>query len=172
MVDYVRKKHSDMDVQVQDVTTFRADRAYDVVYIIGGLHHVHKYTAKVMANIANSLVPGGLFINFEPTHNNILFSAIRKAIYIKNSFFDQETERGFTTKELDKMACECSLQPVRQIYPGLLAYVLWYNPDAFPLLNRGSIDFARKVINLESRLWSTQFARFFSFATLSCYRKT
>lgn len=171
MVQYVRVRYPDMNVWTQDVTTFHTSQSYDLIYIIGGLHHVHKYASKVMQNIANSLVPGGLFINFEPTHNNFLFAAIRNAIYAKNSFFDKDTERGFTTKELDMMAQEHGLQVTKQMYPGLLAYVLWYNPDAFPLLNKGSLPFVQKFVDAESRLWDSKIARPFSFATLSCYQK-
>jgi SAM-dependent methyltransferase len=171
MVAFSKEKNPDINIWIQDVTTFCAPESYDVIYILGGLHHVHHFTDKVLCNISRSLRPGGFFINLEPTHNNPLFALIRRAIYWKNSFFDKETERGFTTVKLNKAALSHDMHLIHQIYPGLLAYVLWYNPDVFPLLNKGSLSFAEKFIMAESKIWGSKLARFFSFATLSCYRK-
>ena len=172
MVAFSREKNSNITVWNQDVTTFCAPDTYHVVCIIGGLHHVHRYTDVILHNISRSLLPGGLFINLEPTHNNPLFDLIRRVIYRKNNFFDAETERGFTTVELNKAAQSHGMHLVKQLYPGLLAYVLWYNPDAFPLLNKGSLRFAGKFIQMESKIWRCNLSSFFSFATLSCFRKT
>lgn len=171
MVAFCMDRNSDINVWIQDVTTFCAPATYHVVCIIGGLHHVYRHADKVLYNISQSLLPGGLFINLEPTHNNPFFSLIRQAIYWNNSFFDADTEHGFTTAELNKMAQSHGLRLVRQLYPGLLSYVLWYNPDAFPLLNKGTLRFAEKLIRRESKIWESALARFFSFATLSSYRK-
>ncbi|MDL2279654.1 hypothetical protein LJC15_03195, partial [Desulfovibrio sp. OttesenSCG-928-G11] len=125
----------------------------------------------VMSNIAKSLKDTGLFICFEPTHNNFLTASIRSIVYYLNSFFDHKTERGFSSKELDGIAKKQGLTPVAQLYPGLLAYILWYNPDAFPLLNRGSEPLAKKYIRWERTVWASRFAYYLSFATLTCYKK-
>jgi len=171
MVVFSMEKNPGINVWTQDVTTFCVPDSYHVVCILGGLHHVHRYADRVLHNISRSLRPGGLFISLEPTHNNPIFALIRRAIYWKNSFFDADTERGFTTEELNRAALSHGMHLVKQLYPGLLAYVLWYNPDAFPLLNRGPQHFAEKLIHAESKVWGSKLARFFSFATLSCYRK-
>jgi len=171
MVTFAQKENPGIKVWNQDVTTFCAPESYDIICIIGGLHHVHWHTDMVLHNISCSLRTGGLFINSEPTHNNPLFSIIRQSIYRKNSFFDNETERGFATAELNTSAQSHGLRLVHQLYHGLLAYCLWYNPGAFPLLNIGSQQFVEKYILLEAKLWGSKLARFFSFATLSCYRK-
>jgi SAM-dependent methyltransferase len=171
MIAYSKERNLDINVWTQDVTTFCATDSYHVICIIGGLHHVHRYTDKVLYSISRALRPGGLFINLEPTHNNPFFALIRRAIYWKNSFFDNDTERGFTTAKLDRTALSYGMHVVRHLYPGLLAYVLWYNPDAFPVLNKGSLSFAENFIKTESKVWGSKLARFFSFATLSCYRK-
>jgi len=171
MAAFAKKKNPGINVWSQDVTTFCASESYHIICIIGGLHHVHRHVDKVLRNIRRSLLPGGLFINLEPTHNNPLFALIRQVIYWKNKIFDAGTERGFTTAELNTLARSHGLRLVRQLYPGLLAYILWYNPDAFPMLNKGSMRFAETLIRTEGKIWSNWLVRFFSFATLSCYRK-
>jgi len=97
MIAFSKERNPGINVWKQDVTTFCAPESYHVICIIGGLHHVHRYTDVVLCNISRSLLPGGLFINLEPTHNNPFFAFIRRTIYRKNSFFDADTERGFTT---------------------------------------------------------------------------
>ena len=99
-------------------------------------------------------------------------ATVRKLIYLKNSFFDEDNEQAFTTSELNNLAKDNNLFPVIQLYPGLLAYVLWYNPDAFPMLDKGSPKLAEKYCKIESKLWTGHFARYLSFATLTCYKKT
>lgn len=172
MVAFAKKRNPQINIWMQDITTFAPGKGtYDIICIIGGLHHIYQHIDTVLKNISTSLSKNGIFINFEPTHNNPLFSTIRKIIYKKNSFFDAETERGFSTTELNKKVQYYDLRLVHQIYPGLLAYILWYNPDAFPILNKGSLSFAKKLICAESKIWNTRVARFLSFATLSCYCK-
>ncbi|MDR0476892.1 MAG: class I SAM-dependent methyltransferase [Desulfobulbaceae bacterium] len=171
MVAFAQERNPGINIWTQDVTTFCAPNSYDIICVIGGLHHVHRYIDKVLRNISLSLRSDGLFINLEPTANNPIFTWTRQAIYRKNSFFDADTERGFTTAELNKAVLSRGMRLIRQLYPGLLAYVLWYNPDALPWLNKGTSFFAEELIRTESKVWESGLARFFSFATLSCYRK-
>ena len=171
MVNEANKQVPGLNVYHQDVTTFFAKDKYDVIFIIGGLHHVYNHRFIVAENISNALKKNGYFINFEPTHNNLLLKKIRERIYKNNGLFDETTERGFSTNELNSMMSDVGLKPFFQFYPGLLAYILWYNPDAFPLLNIGSKSLTRNFIAFERKLWSTLLARYFSFATFSCYKK-
>lgn len=48
-----------------------------------------------------------------------------------------------------------------KIYPGLLAYVLYYNPYAFPSLNKGSVKFVEFIFNCEKFLYTSAMGRFF-----------
>ena len=171
MVTYAQQLHPELLIWQQDVTTFRNREAYDIIFIIGGLHHVYAHKERVLKNIADSLRPGGLFISSEPTYNNPLFYFVRDLIYRKNKAFDHETEKAFTTKELNTLAGDCGLDLITQLNFGLLAYILWQNPEVFPSLNKGGVNFAKYVINIEKIFWKTRIARFFSFATLSAYRK-
>lgn len=165
MVKEAQKRLPHENIFVQDITTFSEEDKYDIILVIGGLHHVFKHANIAVRNISNALKTNGLFINFEPTHNATFLRIIREYIYKKNSLFDESTEHGFTTSELNDLMQGNGLTPCCQFYPGLLAYILWYNPDAFPLLNFGSIHFAKSLVTLESKIWFSSFARYFSFAT-------
>jgi SAM-dependent methyltransferase len=152
---------------VQDVTRFEAQAQFDLVILIGGLHHVHAQSAEVLGRLSRALKPGGFMINFEPTQNNAVTRAVRDRVYRRNSLFDAQTERGFDLQELNALYERAGLQVVDQAYPGLLAYVLYYNPDAFPGLDRGGVGVVRSLYALERRFYRSASARWASFATLT-----
>jgi len=172
VVEDVRKAHPDWDVYQADVTTFEPRRTVDVVILLGGLHHVPHAAQEALERVASALEPGGLFINLEPTHGNPVFKAVREGIYQRNTLFDEQTERAFTTDEYDAMFARAGFTARDVVYPGLLAYVLYYNPDAFPWLNVGSTGQVDALVALERPLWRSQLARSLSFATLACWAKT
>ena len=105
----------------------------------------------------------------EPTHDNFVFRKIRERIYNKNSLFDQETEQAFELKKLNSLFIDNGFKIKDQIYPGLLSYVLFYNPDAFPLLNIGKKGLVKFLFRLDSIFFRNYLGRKFSFATLSMF---
>jgi hypothetical protein len=121
--------------------------------------------------IADAMMPGGYFINFEPAHDNFLFRKIRKYIYEKNSLFDAETECAYDLEELNRFYSRAGLNLVDQMYPGLLGYILYYNPDAFPWLNMGTESWVRWLFRLEKYFYRTRVGKRMSFATLSLLKK-
>ena len=171
VISRLRKKDPSIDVWEQDVTTFHTDTKFDFLIILGGLHHVPHAAGKVVANLVECLKPGGLFINLEPTHGNGLFERIRSWIYKRNSLFDEETERAFSVEELCGFFERAGLENVDIFYPGMLAYVMYYNPDSFPSLNIGGPRLVRAIWSLERRLVRGGIARRLSFATLSMWRR-
>lgn len=156
---------------LQDVTRFEAQAQFDLVILIGGLHHVHAQSAEVLGRLNGALKPGAVMINFEPTQNNAVARAVRDRVYRRNSLFDAQTERGFDLSELNALYESAGFQIVDQAYPGLLAYVLYYNPDAFPALNRGGVGLVRALYALERRFYRSAPARWASFATLTLLRR-
>lgn len=170
MVELARKAYPDAQIVEADVTTFEPDAgAYDLVMIVGSLHHVARHAAHVVTRLSKALAPGGLFIAAEPTNNNPLMKFIRERTYSSNAAFDAETERGFTTKELDEMFEAAGLRPLCKTYPTLLAYALWGNPEAFPALDRGPVGLVRAYTALESLLWSSPIAKYLGFGTFAVY---
>lgn len=171
IVEMAKKYNPDVNIYVQDVTTFTTDRLYDIVIIIGGLHHVPSACDEVVKRINNSLKQGGFFINVEPTYNNWLFKKVCEWIYKKNPIFDEETEKRFSLKALNELYTKSGFKILKQIYPGLLAYLLWFNPDVFPFLNKGSEKLVKRVFSFD-RLWMyTIVGKKLSVATFSVLEK-
>jgi SAM-dependent methyltransferase len=171
VIERVRRDNPDLRVWRADATEFRSEKNYDLIVLLGGLHHVHHAASDTLKRLAAAIRPGGYFLSLEPTHGNRIFGAVRKAIYRRNALFDAMTERDFSVRELFSMFADAGLQPIDAIYPGLLSYVLYYNPDAFPKLNLGSPRTVRFLFTLEQPFLRSFIARKLSFATLSLWRK-
>lgn len=171
MVEAAKQIHGDDRVFQADATTFIPDQQYDAILIIGGLHHVHWGAADVVRNLSSALAPGGYFIAFEPTHANPLYKLVRDRIYAKSSFFDQETERAFHVRELWSFFKDAGLRHEHDLNFGLSAYTLYYNPDAFPLLNKGPTWLVSWLWSIDRLFAHNIIGRFFSFATLTLWRK-
>lgn len=169
----LNKKYPDINVWQEDATSFvPATGSYDIIILIGGLHHVPNHASKVVKNLSKGLKTGGIFINFEPTYGNPLSQLIRKKIYQKNELFDEETERDFSVRELKSFFTDAKLKPLSIRYPGLLSYVLFYNPDAFPFLNIGGQLLVRLAFLVDRLFYRNFIGAFFSFATLSVWKNT
>jgi SAM-dependent methyltransferase len=171
MIKEALSRYPHLKFSVGDATKDFGTNKYDLIIVIGGLHHVFRYLPLVLENIHCALRPGGIFINFEPTEGNRLFTYVRNVIYRNNDLFDADTERGFGLGELNNFYQSAGFNIVEQIYPGLSSYVLYYNPDAFPKLNNGPNWFVSILFNLDKFLFRNYIGGFLSFATISVLRK-
>lgn len=172
VVATLKEKHPGLDIHQKDATEFLPEYAsYDVIILIGGLHHVPNHAAKVVKNLSTGLKKGGIFINFEPTYGNPLNQWVRNRIYQSNELFDEETERDFSVKELKSFFTDAKLEPLRIRYPGLLSYILFYNPDAFPFLNFGGLWLVKLTFLIDRLFYKNVIGACFSFATLSVWQK-
>ena len=172
MLEHAARLRPDCTLFQADIKQFVPKKKYDVIILIGGLHHIYRHAAAVLATLRSALKDSGVFINFEPTHACALTRYVRNRIYTSNSFFDRDTEQGFTLDELNHLYCSSGLQVTRQLYPGLLAYILYYNPDAFPLLNIGGSLLVKSLFGLDMLFYGTRMGRLLSFATLSILKPT
>lgn len=172
VVNSLKQKRPDLEIYQEDATQYiPQEGAFDIIILIGGLHHVPNHAQQVVRNLSKGLKKGGLFINFEPTYGNPLNQWIRKKIYQKNELFDEETERDFSVKELKLFFEFANMTPLRIRYPGLLSYVLFYNPDAFPLLNIGGNWLVKLSFFIDRLFYRNFVGACFSFATLSVWQK-
>ena len=172
MVESARKKNGNIaNIFQADVLKWNEPEKYDIIVIIGGLHHVPDSAATALKNVYDSLKPGGLFVNFEPTHNFFLFRWIREKIYKKNSLFEESSERGFNLKDYEFLLNQTGFKNHFVMYNGLLGYVLYYNPDAFPWLNIGTGRIASFFSKIDMLLGRTVLGKIFSFASFSISRK-
>ncbi|PML80848.1 class I SAM-dependent methyltransferase [Enterovibrio norvegicus] len=171
IVNHLKSISPELNVFHGDITKFKADAQYDVIILIGGLHHVPNFAKEAVRNLADCLRSGGFFINFEPTHGNPLNKFVREYIYKKNEIFDHDTERDFSVKELEFFFEEAGLKNQFKFYPGLLAYILYYNPYAFPRLNKGSEKTVERIFSIESAFYENFIGRALSFCTLTVWKK-
>ena len=170
MVELAKAHRPGLNLAHGDVTTYRTSgEPYDTIILIGGLHHVYSRAREVVGNLRDALKPGGLFISFEPTHDNWLWRRVRQRIYRSNDLFDADTEQGFEYRDLEGHFASAGFRKVDEVFPGLLAYVLYYNPDAFPWLNVGGATLARAAFAVDRLLWANWIGRKMSFATLGIW---
>lgn len=171
IVNRLKDEHPQLKIWQGDVTNYQAkpNHIYDVIIIIGGLHHVPNHAEAVLKSLSKALAPNGIFINFEPTHGNPIVKWVREFIYSKNSIFDEETERAFSVFELESFFQKTGLKKHYQFYPGLLSYVLYYNPYAFPFLNKGGTLGVDLAFGLDRIFMHNFLGRFLSFATLTIW---
>ena len=171
VVAKLRATRPELDIRQADVTSYVAHETYDLVVLLGGLHHVHHAAAEAVKRVSRAVEPGGYLLNLEPTNGNPLFRRVRERIYRRNALFDAATERAFEVTELFGLFEAAGLRRVDAAWPGLLSYVLYYNPDAFPRLNLGGSWAVRLAFALDRPFFRTAFGRIMSFATLSLWQR-
>jgi SAM-dependent methyltransferase len=174
LIERARELDPALDITMGNVLEFDAsglDQPYDLIILIGGLHHVYAQAGEALGRLCTALRPGGHFISYEPTHDLAAVRWIRETIYGRNPLFDVETERGFLLSELNELFEGAGFELADQMYPGLLSYILFYNPDAFPLLNRGGSSLVKATFALDRPFLRNLLGRKLSFATLSLWRK-
>ncbi|MEM7168173.1 MAG: class I SAM-dependent methyltransferase [Planctomycetota bacterium] len=171
LIDRARELNPDVDFFVQDVTRFEPQSQADLIVLLGGLHHVPDHAGTVVEKLAPALPKGGAFISFEPTNNTMFQRWIREGIYRRNDLFDDETERAFTVPELNGFFRDNGFEIRDQLHCGLLAYVLFCNPDCFPALNVGGKKIVRSAFAMDRLFMRTPIGRLASFATLTLYEK-
>lgn len=172
VIETLRQERPGLDVWCADATAFDPEPdSADLIILLGGLHHVPDHAEGVVRRLAPALRRGGHFINLEPTYGNPLTRLVREGIYRRNDLFDEETERSFPVSRLRRMFTDAGLRPLEAQYPGLLAYVLYYNPDAFPLLNRGGPRAVRLAWSLDRPFLRNPLGRAASFATLAAWQR-
>jgi SAM-dependent methyltransferase len=171
MVEIARRDKPHLRVEWGDVTSFTSPiPPVDLIILIGGLHHVFSRTKDVIENLSKALKPGGYFLNFEPTHNNWLARRTRQNIYKTNDLFDNDTEQGFERTDLMAHFKTAGYELVDEVSPGLAAYVMYYNPDAFPALNIGGPALVKMLFAIDRLFWANWVGKKMSFATISLWR--
>ncbi|MBR1234592.1 class I SAM-dependent methyltransferase [Bradyrhizobium sp. AUGA SZCCT0182] len=172
VVESIKKTNPGIQVWQADATKYLpAVDSYDLIILIGGLHHTPLDAQDIVRNLTTGLRTGGLFVSYEPTHGNPLFRMVREGIYKNNSLFDEQTERAFPVSELCKLFVDAGLRRELIRYPGLLSYILYYNPDAFPALNIGGKSFVSLLYSFDKLFYKNAMGRALSFATLSVWQK-
>ena len=107
---------------------------FDVVFIVGGVHHCVNNLSNTMHNVEAILKPGGLFLMFEP-NKEFLMESLRKVWYKVDHYFEESSERALSHYELINLV-EDKFTIKKIIYSGWLGYFLIYNSLLFRLNKR------------------------------------
>ena len=75
------------------------------------------------------------------------------------------------TFQLNALYLSGGFNIIDQFYPGLLSYILYYNPDAFSFLNIGNKLIVKALFTVDKYFFRNIIGRLFSFATLSILKK-
>lgn len=170
-LDIIKKINPSIKAYKMNAINFKPVRKYDLVILIGGLHHIYKWARDFTNIIYDSLNDKGYFINSEPTHDNIIYKTIRSYTYKRCPILDCEGEKGFYLTELNNIYSSCGFKTIDQIYPGLFSYILYGNPQAFPFFNIGNEKIVKLLFNAEKKFFRNSIGRKCSFATLTLLKK-
>ena len=102
-------------------TSFESE-SFDIVYVMGGLHHVKPLLAEVIDEIWRILKPGGYFFFIEPNKNTWV-NTLRNIWYKKNSRFAAEEEAISYESELLPL-CRSRFSELRYQMGGNIAYLV------------------------------------------------
>jgi len=120
-----RELWSDCDAHcVSILNTGLPDNAYDVVVVMGGLHHVHPHLNEAVREIHRILKPGGYFCFVEP-HKGAFLDVLRRHWYRADRYFLENEE----SIDLCQMQVDFSrsFEFIRETFGGNIAYLLVLN---------------------------------------------
>lgn len=137
----------------------------DVVVVSGGLHHVYRHIAELLAEFRRVLRPGGWFLFGEPSNDFWPVRVLRNTIYKLSSKFDDAHEKGFRYVELRAALNDAGFDSI-EIRPfGSVGYLLMAQVGVIPLLrNAKSPVLFRTLLGMDRCIESVPVIRNSCFA--------
>jgi SAM-dependent methyltransferase len=167
MVAIAKRRMPDADIRVLDITAFDAAGQYDLIFLSGGLHHVYRDAADVLARLRRALKPGGFLLSGEPTYANPVYRRLGERLYRHHGAFEPESEQRFALSRLNQLYRGAGFSIEDQIYPGLMAYCMAISALCFPKFCVGTPALIRGLMRLEAPFYGTAPARILSFSTVT-----
>jgi SAM-dependent methyltransferase len=129
VIDRFLREHPDCEAVARSIfSSGFDDEHFDVVTVVGGLHHVHPDVDRAVTEIHRILRPGGYLCFAEP-HVGSLPDLARRLWYRFDPLFEAN-EAGIDLPALQR-ANASRFEFVRTTYTGGLAYLLVYNSMVF-----------------------------------------
>ena len=156
----------EQDIQ-SPITNF--DNSFDVIFVLGGIHHCTKNLNGVFENISRMLRPDGVFIMHEP-NSKFFLEPIRKIWYKSDGLFDHESEHALNHEELIKFAGIYGFEQTSLEYTG--------GPGFFFILQSMILRVPKKIKNLLSpffflleSIWDKQNSPYLNNTFISIWTK-
>jgi len=131
MLAAVRRLHAHpaaLLVQADATRVPLADESIDTVVMLGGVHHVPA-RARLFAEIARILKPGGRFLYREPVSDFMLWRGLRAIIYRLSPMLNHDTERPLVYEETVPLLESAGLRSLHYRTHGFLGFCLFMNSD-------------------------------------------
>jgi SAM-dependent methyltransferase len=97
----------------------KLEKTFDIILLFGAIHHMYKDIEILFQNLNNHLNKNGKIIIMEP--NGSFLNFIRNYWYKKDKYFEAESEKALTIKEVDLFA-EKNFLKIFYEYQGLIGY--------------------------------------------------
>lgn len=143
------------------------DASYDVVTIVGGLHHLHPRVARGMDEVHRLLKPGGYFCFLEP-HRGSWADVFRRMWYRRDAMFE-ENEAAVDIEGLEADNAD-RFEFLGKTHLGTIAYLTVLQSMIFRVPTWLKPLYAPPAVLIETLLQPFQ-GRRFSCVTICCWRK-
>lgn len=121
LIDYANEfnKRPGVEFEVRDVETMVGGKQFDVIFMIGVLHHLDK-PQDVLRQLRDLLKPGGWMVANEPQRGNPIIGAAR-AVRKKIDPAYSEDQREYSPDELKALYVEAGYEEIKAFPQGLLS---------------------------------------------------
>jgi SAM-dependent methyltransferase len=131
MLQAARRQHDPANaifVQGDATRAPLASQTIDTVIMLGGVHHVPE-RARLFAEIARILRPGGRFLYREPVSDFVLWRVLRAIVYRVSPMLNNDTERPLVYEETVPALENAGLRSLAYRTHGFIGFCLFMNSD-------------------------------------------